>query len=670
MKIVHRILLITCIPLFSFLVSNSIFIIQKRAEFSIYSEMGKNINLFHDTSLLISAIQSECREEYAFLNGASDSRLQSAREKTDRYAIPFQDSLEKAAIPDGEKTRSRNLAERLSRLRKEAVSAESVLAGYSGLTGDLLSLASQVPNAKTAKGLGKVLGGLMILATARESMNRLFMMSSSLLDKGDTLSGEEFAAVARLKAEIDVNLSSPALVVSPASLRGLKEMPQLQHWIEVDRMLSAMLMNASSGGHGVTREELTKAMSLKMGDIEGVLDKEIQELVVRMAGLDAGMSRELFNIVALSFGCVLLVAGVAAYLSVGLVRRVRVVVAALGDISHGDGDLTRRLPEGRDELGELAGYFNVFVGHLQDMMCDVRDKAATLASSAHQMSAVAGQLSSGARTAADRASDLSAAAGSMSESTVGVAASMEQAASNITSVAASTEELTSTIASVASDTERARNSTEEAAADVDSFATVLHALSSAAQEIGKVTESINSISSQTNLLALNATIEAARAGEAGKGFAVVANEIKELARQTSSATDDIRLKIDGIQTAADNAVDTVTHIVGVIRGVNGIVGSIAAAIEEQSAVTGEVAGNVAQVSSGVTECNLRAAEMAAVSRSIAGDIAGVDTVASEIQAGGTQVFESAEGLATLAEDLGRLVGRFRLEDHCLQSPAS
>ena len=185
-------------------------------------------------------------------------------------------------------------------------------------------------------------------------------------------------------------------------------------------------------------------------------------------------------------------------------------------------------------------------------------------------------------------------------------------------------------------------------------------LGQAAQEIGHVTETITNISAQTNLLALNATIEAARAGTAGKGFAVVANEIKELARQTAEATEDIKTRIAGVQNSTLTAIADIDQITSVIKEVGGIVSSIAAAIEEQATVTKDVAGNIAQASGGVRESNQRVSQTAQVSASIARDIAGVNAAATDIRQGGEQVQSSAAELTKLAEQLGAQVAQFRV----------
>ena len=209
-------------------------------------------------------------------------------------------------------------------------------------------------------------------------------------------------------------------------------------------------------------------------------------------------------------------------------------------------------------------------------------------------------------------------------------------------------------------TARARAISEQATAPGADHHRQMQKLGQAAQEIGHVTETITNISAQTNLLALNATIEAARAGTAGKGFAVVANEIKELARQTAEATEDIKARIAGIQNSAGTAISDIGQITTVIKDVGGIVASIAAAIEEQATVTKDVAGNIAQASSGVREANERVSETAEVSKSIARDIAGVNAAVVDIRRGGEQVEASAAELSKLAEQLGAQVAQFRM----------
>ena len=218
--------------------------------------------------------------------------------------------------------------------------------------------------------------------------------------------------------------------------------------------------------------------------------------------------------------------------------------------------------------------------------------------------------------------------------------------------------MSSTVGEIADNTARANRIGEQAASQALAITGQMQKLGEAAQEIGHVTETINNISAQTNLLALNATIEAARAGTAGKGFAVVANEIKELAKQTAEATEDIKAKIAGIQSSTGTAIGDIGQITAVIKDVGAIVAGIAAAIEEQAAVTRDVASNIAQASVGVREANQRVSETAEASRNIAQDIAGVNRAVADIREGGEQVQASAAELSKLAELLGLQVAQF------------
>jgi methyl-accepting chemotaxis protein len=188
----------------------------------------------------------------------------------------------------------------------------------------------------------------------------------------------------------------------------------------------------------------------------------------------------------------------------------------------------------------------------------------------------------------------------------------------------------------------------------------MNQLGVAAREIGKVTETISEISSQTNLLALNATIEAARAGAAGKGFAVVASEIKGLAQQTAVATEDIKARISGIQSATAGGIVEIRKVSQVFVEVDGIVASIAAAIEEQSITTKDIARSIGDAASGVKDANVRVSETSQMSREIAEDIVSVDRSSEETANGSRHVRERAGELSSVAGELRTTVERFRL----------
>jgi methyl-accepting chemotaxis protein len=334
--------------------------------------------------------------------------------------------------------------------------------------------------------------------------------------------------------------------------------------------------------------------------------------------------------------------------------------AFLEQVSKGDlsKDVTAEMLARKDEVGDLGRSVQTMAESLRKLLREISQGVQTVASSATQLTAASTQTASSVKDMAEKSSTVAAAAEESCATTTSVSSSMERASANLTSVAGATEEMSSTVAEIASNSEKARVISEKAMAQAQTISTIMAELGRAAQEIGKVTETITDISAQTNLLALNATIEAARAGSAGKGFAVVANEIKELAKQTSEATEDIKAKIAGVQNSTTGAVQTIETITGVIKEIGNTVASTAAAIEEQATVTKNVAGEIAQATAVVREVNDQVAQTATVSRSIASDIATVNSATAGLREGGEQVETSAGELSRLSEQLKVLVAQF------------
>jgi methyl-accepting chemotaxis protein len=380
------------------------------------------------------------------------------------------------------------------------------------------------------------------------------------------------------------------------------------------------------------------------------------------ADLEAAASHSL-NI-ALSFigaGFAFLILPLTIFLVRSIIAPLKRMIVMLKDIAEGEGDLRARLKDSSGtETQELAEWFNTFISQVHGIIREVAGNSAQVDQASQGLLGLATQLRGAAGDLTAKSTTVATATEEMSANMNSVASAMEEFSTNISTVASASEEMTATIAEISHNAAKAKEITGHAVGKAGEASRRVNELGDAAQEIGKVTETITAISSQTNLLALNATIEAARAGEAGRGFAVVANEIKELAQQTARATEEIRDKIQGIQGATGVTVSEIKEVTQVIDEVDTIVGSIAAAVEEQSVTTRDIADNVGQASQGVQEVNENVSQADTVTRDIAREVADVNAASGHIASSAEAVQQSSENLSGLARDLNGMVGKFKI----------
>ena len=322
----------------------------------------------------------------------------------------------------------------------------------------------------------------------------------------------------------------------------------------------------------------------------------------------------------------LVIAGLALGLGFGFVisrlisRPLGQTVALLKDIAEGEGDLTKRLEaNSRDEVGEVAKWFNTFMDKLHDIMAQVKEAAGHAATASQELSAASEQLSSGAQ---------------------------EQAAS-LEETAASLEEITGTVKQNADNAKQAnqlaagsRDVAEKGGQVVRGAVTSMTEINQSSKKIADIITTIDEIAFQTNLLALNAAVEAARAGEQGRGFAVVASEVRNLAQRSATAAKEIKgliqdsvQKVEAGSELVNKSGETLTEIVGSVKRVTDIIAEIAAASQEQT--TG-----IDQVNKAVTQ---------------------MDQVTQANAAQTEELSATAQSLAAQAEELQALVGRFKLD---------
>ncbi len=377
--------------------------------------------------------------------------------------------------------------------------------------------------------------------------------------------------------------------------------------------------------------------------------------------MQAQIQRSKMFIAVVSLGAILFGILIAFALVRVIIRPIQRVVAALKDISEGEGDLTQRIPiDTQDEIGQLAHWFNLFISRLNNIIVDIGANSETVTASSGELLVISERMALDSEGMASRSNSVATAAEQMSSSMNSVAAASEQASTNLRSVSHAAGQMKHTLNEVAQNCEKAREVSDNAVVKVKTASERVIQLGRSARDINQVTEVITDIAAQTNLLALNATIEAARAGEAGRGFAVVASEIKGLAAQTAEATLDIKEKIKGIQMSTDDTVKDVEQITQVISQVTEIVTAIAAAIEEQSASATQVAENIVQASAGIGEVNENVAQSSLVSTQIAQGIFKVHGVSEEMTARSSLMKKRIQGLSELSARLREMIGVFKV----------
>ena len=376
---------------------------------------------------------------------------------------------------------------------------------------------------------------------------------------------------------------------------------------------------------------LTSAMTAVRGDLTAVADATVAAGAEQENTAETRYQHTKWLVGVLLAAALLLGLALAAVIARLIVKPLSRCVGALDRIAAGD--LTARVEvESADEVGRMAAALNSTAESMAGMVGRIHTSSSLLVDASDELSAVSAQLSASAEETSAQVGEVSASAGRVSEGVRAVSAGAGEMGVSIREIADNANEA----AVVAAEASRAAEATNARVAK----------LGEASTQIGTVVQMITSIAEQTNLLALNATIEAARAGEMGKGFAVVASEVKDLAMETARATQEITAQVGAIQAESGAAVTAIEEIGRVVATINDYTTTIAAAVEEQTATTGEISRSVDRAAEG--------------SSGIAETIAGVAEAARQVTEGATETQQTASELARTAAELQATVATYRL----------
>ena len=470
-----------------------------------------------------------------------------------------------------------------------------------------------------------------------------------MLDEGD---------ISRVIADVDTSLKEDANFYGKSASYERNLVGPFNDYREANRKLVATLQSISAGDTN-SRDDFIRVFQTAKEAGYVFWDVGLNELDTLLDIRIADMRNQQVEVLVMS--ALALLVSLAAYVMVifSLTKPLSSLIHTMERLSQNDTSVDVAYGQARSEVGAMARAISVFKDNAleterlrqQQTQTDeenTRQRRQLLSGLADSFQQEVGGIVSGVARAASDMGDTAELLARLVDDTVSKSASVsgasDVASSNVQAVASAAEELSASIREISQQVSHSSDVARQAKEKANDSNHKVRSLVTAAEKIGVVVNLISDIAEQTNLLALNATIEAARAGEAGKGFAVVASEVKSLANQTANATSQIEVQIKAIQDATLSAAQAIGEITETIDTISNIATSVAAAVEEQGAATGEIARNVQQASVGTQE--------------VAENIMQVTQATQESGRASGQVLSASTALSQQSQQLQRAIGQF------------